>query len=289
MELNKAITLNNQGAKHFLEKEYEKAEQCYLEAFEINPKNVSVLNNLGLFYHQQKDYEKALSYFDLAISHEEKPNFRVNAGNSLVMLNKPDKAKEQYLKATKLDPRHIGAWVSLAKLCTHLGELEDAVLFWKKLMRYTAKEEYILELAKVYMLKKQFNVAVSLLYERIPNPNNPEIWFQIGRGEFLLKNHGMAEDALKKALAECPDQVEYRYYLAINYLSMGQIEGGLYHINMILKLQPDNYQILTEKGIILCGLHEYDNALKLFEKALSIQPEYDKAIHYKKLISNQTS
>ncbi len=289
MESNKAITLNNKGVKHFLEKEFDKAEQCYLKAFEINPKNVSVLNNLGLFYHQQRKYEKAFSYFDRAISLEEKPNFRVNAGNTLVMIGKYQEAKEQYIKATKLDPRHIGAWVSLAKLCTHLGDLEDAVLFWKKLMRYSAKEEYVLELAKVYMLKKQYNVAVNLLYERIPHPNNPEVWFQIGRGEFLLKNHGMAEDALKKALAEIPDQVDFRYYLAINYLSMGQIEDGLYHINMILKLQPGNHQILTEKGIILCSLHEYEKALKLFDQALSIQPDYEKAIHYKKLINNQTS
>ncbi|WP_186757810.1 tetratricopeptide repeat protein [Echinicola salinicaeni] len=289
MEKDKAISLNNQGVKHFLNQDFEQAVTCYKAAFELDPNNASLLNNLGLYHHQQKDFEKAIEYFELAIKQERKPNFLINVGNSMAMMGKNQQAKKNYLAAAEKDPKHANAWLSLAKLANYEGNLEEAAHYWETLLSISPQESYLIELAKTLILKKEYENALNLLYQQGKDSDSGALWFQIGRCEFQLRNHGLAEKALKKALAAAPDQQDYRYYLAINYLATGNVEEGLKHINLLLKLNPENAQILTEKGIILCSLHQYEEALKLFDSALKIQPENKKAQHYKNLVENQTS
>ncbi|UCS92548.1 tetratricopeptide repeat protein [Echinicola marina] len=289
MEKDNAISLNNQGVKHFLHQEFEQAMDCYEAAFELDPNNASLLNNLGLYHHQQQNFEKALEFFELALDQEKKPNFIINAGNSLAMMGKNEAARKRYMEAVDLDPKHANAWLSLAKLASYEGNLDDAEKYWEALLNINPQESHLIELAKTLILKKEFDKALNILYQQGNNSDSAALWFQIGRCEFQLRNHGLAEKALKKSLADFPDHPDYRYYLAINYLATGNMDEGLKHINLLLKLNPENAQILTEKGIIFCSLHQYEEALKLFEKALEIQPENRKAQHYKNLVENQTS
>jgi len=289
MEVNKATELNNQGVKHFLNGEIEQAESCYQEAYKLDPENSSLLNNLGLFCHQQKRYDEALKYFEKAIAREEKPSYIINSGNTLAMQGKLDQAEKRYLEVTEKYPNHANAWLSLAKLSTHKNQLDTAKTYWKILLDMEPKLEHFIELTKIHILQKDFEGALDLLYKQVETNSHPELWFHIGRCEFQLRNHGLAEKAFKKALAELPDQADFRYYHAINYLGMGNMEEGLTQLNLLLKMNPDNPQILTEKGIVLCSMHQYEEALQLFEKALRIHPEYPKALHYKKLVENQTS
>ncbi len=282
---DQAIALNNEGVQHFLNKEFDRAKQCYQRALELNPDNTSVLNNLGLFYHQQKEFTNALSCFNKAISIEKKPNFLINAGNSLAMMGKNKEAKEHYLSVIKNEPGHVNAQVCMAKISTHEGRLDVAEHYWKALVEQTGKKEFMLELAKVYMLQKAYTTAADLLYTIAESMEQAEIWFQIGRCEFHLKNHGLAEKALKKALSEIPDHLEFRRYLALNYLATGNMEEAMRQLDTIIKLDPANYQVLTEKGIILCSMHRFDLASTLFDRALHLQPDYEKAKYYKKLIS----
>ncbi len=288
METEQAIGLNNQGVQHFLKGKLDQAETCYLQTMETDPHNASVLNNLGLLYHQKKEFVQALSYFEKAIDLKEKPSFLVNRGNALAMMGELEKARETYSLASQKYPEHQPAWVSLAKLLAHQGNLDEAERIWRKLAGQTDNKEYQLELAKLLIDCKKYNESVNILYELSNIYDETDIWFQLGRGEFHLKNHGLAEKALKRALADVPDQTDFRYYLALNYLAMGRVEEGLRHMDYILKVEPENYSILTEKGVILCGLHQFEEAQKYFERALSIQPGYKKALHYQKLIENES-
>ncbi|GAB4107753.1 hypothetical protein GCM10028791_02000 [Echinicola sediminis] len=289
MEISKATELNNEGVQHFLNGNFEKAGNCYREAFKLNPQNPSLLNNLGLFYHHQKQFDDALDYFEKAIEQEDKPSYIINSGNTLAMLGKLQEAEKRYRLAAEKYPDHANAWLSLAKLSTHKNELDKAKIYWNTLLNLEAKLEYFVELAKVFLLQKDYEGALKILHDLTASDDHPEIWFHIGRCEFHLRNHGLAEKAFKKALADLPDQPDFRYYLATNYLGMGNIEEGLKQLNILLKMNPENPLILTEKGVILCSMHQYDDALLLFNKALSIQPDFAKALHYKKLIENQTS
>lgn len=287
MELSKAIELNNRGAKSFLEGKLNDAEKSFKDAFQLDPKNSSLLNNLGLLYHQKKEFEKALIYFKKAIKIEDKASYLINEGNTLAMMGKVEDAKQKYLYTTQKHPDSTGAWISLARLAIHQKELDQAKACWNKAIEIEARPEYLVEYAKVLILQNHLEDALEILYSVSEKSQNPEIWFQIGRVEHLQKNYGIAEKALKKALAEVPDQLDFRHYLAINYMSMGEIDQALYQLDFLLKLYPEHKQILTEKGIVLFSMNQLEMAAQLIDKALKIDPHYQKARHYSQLIKKQ--
>lgn len=284
MESNLSKELNNQGVESFLRGDSQKAKEYYLNALQENPQNATALNNLGLLHHQLKEFEKAIEVFEKAISIENKPVYLLNLGNSQASAGNLDLAKEYYTSALEIDPNYSNAWVSLAKLKTHQNEFKKAIHFWEKAIQTNPKEEFYLEMAKVFFLNQEFENALEILSSL---NNSADVWFLIGRCEYHLKNHGLAENAFKKSLAEKPDNLEIRRHLGLNYITSGEIAKGIEQYDLILKIHPKNYHIMTEKGVILCSISEFSEAKKWIKKALELNPNYTKAIHYLNLINTK--
>lgn len=280
MDMDKATEINNTGVRYFLNRQFEKAEECYREALDLNPENATALNNLGLLCHQKKQYKKAIEYFKKAIRIKEKATYHVNAGNAAACLNNMEEAESWYLKALEIDSNSVSARESLAKLYEHHNKTREAAGLWSDLIRSTGKEKFKIEYAKNLMKQEKFKEAAEILYKRVSEESST-VWYYAGICEYQLKNYGSAEEVLKRGLAIDPDDENIRHYLAVTYLARGEAEKGMNQFNKILKLNPDNYQILTEKGVILLSRNKPDEALKLFEKSLSIRPDYKKAKKYK--------
>ncbi len=284
MDKEKAIALNNEGASHFLNKEFDKALECYQKAFELDSTNASLLNNLGLYYHQEKDYQKALQFFERALNLAQKPQFMVNVGNSLAMMGKYEDAAVQYEKALQHEPNHKSARISLAQLAAHTGDFKKAIAIWQELIRSVPSSAYAIELAKVYIKIKDWEKALKTLHGIEASDGNAMAWRMIGQCEYQLKNFGLAQKAFKMALAENPDEVESRQHLAINYLAMGDWEEGIRQLEMILRMNPDNYQIMTELAVVYLGKGYMEKATTWLDKALGIKPEFPKALRYKQML-----
>lgn len=282
MASNPSKDLNNQAVQHFLEGRMEEAKVCYLQALGENPENATAWNNLGLLHHYLNESTQAIDSFAQALSIEEKPIFLLNSGNSHLAIGNLSEAGKQYLAATKLDPSYTKAWIALAKLALCRQVYSEAIQFWNRVLTLDSRPEYHLELAKSLILNQEFEKALERLSE-LDAHADPEVWFQIGRCEYLLRNHGLAERAFKAALAQSPDSLEYRRHLALNYLSSGQFEKGLEQFDLILKLNPESHEAWTDKGVVLCGFSRFEDARSCFETALGLVPEYPKAQHYLKL------
>jgi tetratricopeptide (TPR) repeat protein len=281
--------LNNEGARHFLNQAFDKAEACYQKGYALDPENTSILNNLGLFYHQQKDYDQAILFFEKALEIAQKPHFLINIGNALAMKGEFELARNRFLACSEQFPEHQNAKISLAKLATHLKEFEKAAQYWQKIVSENPEGQFMEELAKVFMQLKQWEKAHELLVAIDPNTGEGEIWFMIGQCEFQLKNYGLAEKALKSALAEAPDNITFRHYLAMNYLAMGQVASGLDHLKKNHRLDPENPAVLTDIGVVYLSKGEQDTAADWLDKALELQPDFEKALHYKSLMKQMKS
>lgn len=283
METNTSKDLNNKGVQFFMNGDLEKAKNCYQKALETNPENATSLNNLGLLLHHEKSFTEAIENFSKAILIEKKPVYFLNAGNSHAMKGNLANAEKCYLEALNTDPNYYNAWISLAKLSNHQKKYEQAIRFWKKAFSIDPKPEYQLEIGKIYILVKDYESALTLL-SGIQLVDSPAYWFLIGKCEYELRNHGLAEKAFKSALAIQPDSLEARQFLGLNNFATGKIDQCLEQYDFILKMYPSNHKMLTEKAVILCSISSFEKALTLVEKALTLKPDYPKAIHYKELI-----
>lgn len=278
---SQAIEWNNQGVAHFLREEWELATVYFEKAKEADPGNPAVWNNLGLLAHQGRAYEKAIDCFRQAIQLDLKPTYIVNEGNALAMLGQHEEAKSCYHKALNINPSSEQALYSLAKLYMHLDQYELGIPFLETLAKEHQKAAHYFELAVTYMQVGKLSEALKLLYPLVEKQPSAHVLFQIGRAEFLSKNYGISEKFLKRALAENPDHKSFRHYLALNYLAMGNVPEGLRQLDLLLKLYPEDYELLTEKGVVLCGINDFGGAVESLTKALEINPAFAKALHYK--------
>lgn len=277
--MDKAIEINNKGVRHFLNREFGKAEECYKEALAMHPEYETALNNMGLLCHQKKEYEQAIDYFEKAIEVKPKETYYVNAGNAAACLGKMAEAESWYVKALEMNSRSVRALESLANLYEHNRVPGKAADLWKSLVEISGEEKYLIDYVKNLMKRGKYKQALDMLKHRVSKESS-QAWYLTGICEYHLNNYGLAEEALKQALARDPDDEEIRRYLAVTYIAMGEMDKGVVQFDKILKINPDNFQIMTEKGVILLGLDQPVEALELFEKALSLSPGFDKAEKY---------
>ena len=281
MEKEKAIALNNEGARHFLNQSFGKAEECYLKAYAIDPNNTSLLNNMGLFYQQQKAIDQSIGFFEKAIAITVKPHFLVNLANALSMKGEFELAWKKYFEASERFPEHENAKIGMAKLATHINKLDQAVQIWQSIIASNPSEQHKIQLVKVYIKKQAWEKAIQLLNTLGLDSMEGEPYFLLGQCQLQLKNYGLALKAFKSALAEEPDNISYRHYLAMTYLGMGNVEDGLDQLVKNERLAPENPAILTDIAVVYMSKGDFESASNYLNKALNFAPNFEKALYYK--------
>lgn len=71
----------------------------------------------------------------------------------------------------------------------------------------------------------------------------------------------------------------FKSYIERSFLQM--YENELHALNEDIKIDPNNYFLLTSKGMILHELSRYEEALKALNEALHFNPEYEEALSFK--------
>lgn len=97
------------------------AENYYLDAMDVDPRNPELQNNYGQFLCKQGKLEEAVEYLEKAIKnpfYETPEKAHANMGYCLMQGDKPDykKAEESLRKAIKVNPQMPAALISMGEL-----------------------------------------------------------------------------------------------------------------------------------------------------------------------------
>lgn len=136
------IVLNNYG---FLElhiyRDYEKAEELFKRAIELNPKNPEHYRGMGCVYEAKGRYNKAVEYYETAVrnttGYENVPinpklsDLYMDIGDCYLKLNDKKKALEVLKCAAEKNPFSIEANAVLHKLFVEAEEYDKAYEVWK--------------------------------------------------------------------------------------------------------------------------------------------------------------
>ena len=205
-------------------------------ALEVEPRNVDVHFLLGLAYMRRQRFDGAKAEFEHVLRLREKhPGARMNLAAVHIKLRELDLAQEQYQRCTEEDP-------TLAK------------------PRYA--------LARLFLIQKKFDKAEAELTHLLKNEKE-RASVHVAMAELHIAR-GDKEKAIqeaKAALSIDAKLLDARVFLARLYMSDQNWSGALAEFEAALR---DNAKFAAayEAAVIQVYLGRYDEALKLFEKAV---------------------
>jgi len=111
------------------------------------------------------------------------------------------------------------------------------------------------------------------------DPNNPDGWVNIGRCAVQEGDMARARTVLEKALAIKPDLARTNFFYAKVLRSDGNYEGAAARLRTVLAQYPQDRVALNDLGRVLFLQRKYDEAVKILQSVLEIDPE-DLQAHY---------
>lgn len=105
------------------------------------------------------------------------------------------------------------------------------------------------------------------------NPNNAEVWAQLGHAYFDTNQPAKAIEAYNKSLAIIPGNVPVIVDLGVMHRRNGQPDKAIETFDKALELQPGFEQALFNKGVVLYNdIGDTKGAVKVWKELLTVNP-----------------
>ncbi len=111
------------------------------------------------------------------------------------------------------------------------------------------------------------------------DPNNPDGWVNIGRCAVQEGDMARARTVLEKALSLSPQLARANYFYSRVLRSDGNYDGAAARLRIVLAQYPRDRVALNDLGRILFLQRKYEEAVKVLQSVLEIDPE-DLQAHY---------
>jgi tetratricopeptide (TPR) repeat protein len=192
-----------------------------------------------------------------------------------------DDAKQRYIMALALDPRHSDALHMLGVICIQTGQLEPGVELIEQAIRI--KPDFPTahgNLANALNGLKRHHEALSSCDRAIAlnrdyaeaHGNRGQALHQLGRPEDALVSYGR--------LAELrPTDARPRFNQAIMLRELRRLDEAVTSLDQAIALKPDYAEAYRSRGIALNELGCPDEALASYDRAIALKPDYAEAYY----------
>lgn len=278
--------------------------------------------DLARSLYREKKYPEALVQYEILLSQKENiDEARWEYASLLMHLERWEKAKTALEKLLAVEPESIRYRMALARVYVQLGNLENAVAVYEKLLELPELQEGKIEmlenLASIYRSQGKKEAALRMLEQlRTLRPDDNDLLLEQALLELELNNIDRARDlcslleqyrprdiqllTLQAALEERTNNAEKaaEYWEKITMLDPGSLEAHrrLYsyyrargnwvksfsHLEPLIKATPGDAELLTAAAELNMQLDRIDRALKYYEYALAIEPTSQHIIAGKK-------
>ncbi len=254
--VNKAIAIDSTVAEFwrvkglYLGMQYRELEslKAKLKALSLAPERASLYVAAGFQYAILKDYNRALSYLDTAILKDpDNPLSYSSVAYVYKQQAKHEEALKWIDKALALDSNsYANFWVTKGELLNRLGRHQEAMAC--------------------------YSTAIAV------EPRH-KLWYQVKASAFndYLHDYKSGLLYLDSALLLAPDDELLLQGKALTYWRLGEGNEGIEVIDKALRLPKQQYSFLSHgiKGSLYGSLGLYEEALKQYDTALLLNPDYD--------------
>ena len=162
-----AISFRKMGSTYGIEKQLEKAEECYIKAIEYNNTDKKSYFYLGLIYFRNEKYNKAIDFLNIAIEidrmYERAYYWK---GISYGLMNKSKEAIECFKKAVEIDPDDADAYNNMGFAYGILENYDEAIECYKKVVEIDPDHaDSYFQMGIIYIRKELSITAFDYFYQ----------------------------------------------------------------------------------------------------------------------------
>ena len=282
-----AAVLKRIAKAHCLLEKFVDAALVYRKIIALDETDVAAYKELAELYIKIESYEKAAKIYSLMLEKnlDVSQNILVKLAEIYVWLGDYDKALSIGNKILTENYRNIYILEIIGEAYRRQGKYESAIQNFKKLIEEETKEKRIRHFKNIissilcdwgneYFNKKEFQAALDKFVEAIQyDPNNSEIYCNLGKTNSQIKNYDSALSHFRKALELSNFDPKMYKIIAELYEDLGQNDLLIELYYDAAKKYPDNHEVRNALGVSLRTAGFYPQAENELMAAISINPE----------------
>lgn len=307
-------------------------------AFELYNKYAD--NEIGLWamealmetYKNLRNYEKAMEYANLIKLHPLAKN--VQSGENIAMILLEEGKLEESIELLKTliteDTNNVTLKKELALAYEKNKDFDHACDIYKKILDEASASDVNhihFELSNLYSNWAMYNFSQGDNEECFKHfttaikyfDQNPDVYYRLGKVNYLIKNFNEAIAQYKKAIELNPQNSDYyyeisecykeidsiyeqrkylleslkynfenalvHYNLSIIYDMQNDKTNAILHINKAIELDPNFIKAKHQLALMLEHSGDMENAAKVYEEILALEPENEVAINNLKMLN----
>ena len=262
-------------------KYYEKIVAIVGDDFEMLEKIAQLHTTLENWNEAVSTYKKILSLEDAKSTNY---LYHQNELCNAMLKNGQGKQAIDLLKDLIIkNPKETSFVFTLAQAYTQLGDFQIGVNLYNKLLDELPPEQseiiikYISNLicawAQNLFKKGEYNQAFDKFFEALKyNEENDEVYFQLGKCNYLIKSFQDSIAHFKRAISIKPQESMYYFGLGCAYDEMGSTKNAKMAFYDAININPMNTQARIAYALSLTKELEYAQSIEQFNKVLEVIP-----------------
>jgi len=272
----------------------DKQAERYLDmAKHRSPNNPEVVRALAGFYREMGNYSGAITA--LKALPNKTPEVKAELAYTYQLAGKRDEAAKLYVEAAKAAPRDVNLQLSAAQSEMMAGDVDTAVTYLDRTEKLNANH-YRLHAIRGEVAKleernddavKEYNAAISNLPQA--PPEGPLYSIQLHINLVQIYNRLQDDAAAKSQLAIAQSEInalnlegksreDFLRLRSQIKLYAGDTSGSLQDIHDALALNPKDPNALQLNGDLLVKIDRAEEALDIYKKILTLDPDNELAL-----------
>lgn len=271
---------NMLGSSYVIKEEHQKALQHFEKALEFNDEDYTATISCALLYGIMLDFEKALEYHKKALDiFPQNYELQINAAIDWYVNGYLNESKQLMEEILLIEPNEVRAIYQIALIYYEMYDYEKALDKLYVAEKIATKPDVInLKIAEVYADIGRYEEAFEIMEQLIrKNPTEADYYYKYAIISTKAKDSINAEKYFKKVISLKGDDANARKDLGVLYLSINQMDYAKEEFKKAYELAPKDPWIIFEYGNCFFLEGNYQQALYMYNKAISINPD---AIEY---------
>ena len=266
----------DEAARVFEQGKMAEAEQKLRSVLEKHPSNLQALVLQGAILDSQQRFSEADPYYQRAMKVAPgSAQLLNNLANHYLASGRPSQAREFYLKAVAIDPRHPNANLQLARMSVEEKNGRLALNYLNHLGNSQDSDPVMLELrARALGLAGQCSQAGEIVSKLENQPAGDwRVHFSVGAVYAGCKIYDRAEVSFSRALDADPRNFDILYNLGLAALHAGHTERAASVFEIALSERPQDADCLYALAQAYLQRDRAVDAAALLAKAARVAPQ----------------